>query len=109
MVNILENMIEILLRIFFIFIFLFSSIAYSQTLFIPISDPYIISIYKTGEKSQDGTYISKDSLGNIRIKGKFNGIKAIELGIGGCLSCNLKPFNKGLIGLFKLSLISKCK
>ena len=77
MVIILENMIEISQRIFFIFIFLFSSIAYSQTLFIPLSDPYIISIYKTGEKSQDGTYISKDSLGNIRIKGKFNGIKPI--------------------------------
>lgn len=70
-------MIEISQRIFFIFIFLISSIAYSQTLFIPLSDPYIISIYKTGEKSQDGTYTSKDSLGNIRIKGKFNGIKPI--------------------------------
>ena len=40
--------------------------AYSQKLFIPLSDPEIISIYKKGEKDEDGSYISRDSLGNIR-------------------------------------------
>ena len=51
--------------------------AYSQKLFIPLSDPEIISIYKKGEKDEDGSYISRDSLGNIRIKGKFNKLKPV--------------------------------
>ena len=44
----------------------------AQKLFIPINDSEIISIYKTGDKQDDGSYVSKDKSGNIRIQGKFN-------------------------------------
>ena len=64
--------IKILLIIFFI-----NTNAYSQKLFIPVNDLEIISIYKKGEKSNDGSYISRDSLGNIRIKGRFNKLKPV--------------------------------
>lgn len=62
--------------VFFIFIF-FPISSYSQKLFIPIDDAYLISIYKKGVKDQDGSYISEDSLGNIRIKGNFDGVKPV--------------------------------
>ena len=59
--------------VFFIFLIFHSDfILNAQKLFIPINDSEIISIYKTGEKQDDGSYISKDKLGNIRIQGKFN-------------------------------------
>ena len=59
--------------VFFIFLIFHSVfILNAQKLFIPINDSEIISIYKTGEKQDNGSYISKDKLGNIRIQGKFN-------------------------------------
>ena len=59
--------------VFFILLFFLSGfILNAQKLFIPINDSEIISIYKTGDKQDDGSYISKDKLGNIRIQGKFN-------------------------------------
>ena len=58
------------------FLFLFFLLAiensFAQKLFIPVSDPEIVSLYKKGEKSNDGTYISVDEDGNIRVKGKFD-------------------------------------
>ena len=51
--------------------------SFSQKIFIPVNDPEIISIYKLGEKDKDGTYISRDSSGNIRIKGKFDKLKPV--------------------------------
>ena len=47
--------------------------SYSQKLFIPISDKEIISLYKKGEKSSDGSYIVNDEKNITRIKGKFDG------------------------------------
>ena len=66
-----------LLKIIFFIFFIVPTFSYSQKLFIPINDTYLISIYKKGNKDQDGSYISKDSLGNIRIKGQFDGIKPV--------------------------------
>ena len=66
---------------FLLFFFIINSGSYiskAQKLFIPISDQEIISIYKTGEKKNDGSYESKDKNGNVRIKGKFN--KLIPVG-----------------------------
>ena len=59
--------------IFFFFNF-FPLLTFSQKIFIPISDPYVVSIYTKGDKDINGNYVSKDSLGNIIISGKFNGI-----------------------------------
>ena len=59
-------------------LFLFVENAVSQKLYIPVTDSEIISLYKKGEKSDDGTYISYDKERNIRIKGKFN--KLIPIG-----------------------------
>ena len=60
------------------FLFCFSPIfSYSQQLFIPISDSYVVKIYKHGDKDSLGNYISKDSLGNTIVLGKFDGIKAV--------------------------------
>ena len=44
----------------------------AQKLYIPISDPEIIKIYQKGNKKSNGEYLSKDSEGIVRIKGKFN-------------------------------------
>ena len=64
------------------FLFLFFLLAiensFAQKLFIPVSDPEIVSLYKKGEKSNDGTYISVDKEGNIRVKGKFD--KLVPIG-----------------------------
>ena len=60
---------------FLLFYFLFGFLSYfsrSQKLFVPVEDNEIISIYTKGEKKDDGSYISRDSKGNIRIKGKFD-------------------------------------
>ena len=54
-------------------IVLFINNSYSQKLFIPISDKEIISLYKKGEKSSDGSYIVNDEKKITRIKGKFDG------------------------------------
>ena len=54
--------------LFFLIINSGSYISKAQKLFIPISDQEIISIYKTGEKKNDGSYESKDKNGNVRIK-----------------------------------------
>ena len=65
--------------IFFILFFNYkNNLLNAQKLFIPINDPEIISIYKLGDKEKDGSYISKDNEGNIRVKGKFN--KLIPVG-----------------------------
>ena len=48
-----------------------SYLSESQKLFVPVEDKEIISIYTKGEKKEDGSYLSRDSEGNIRIKGKF--------------------------------------
>ena len=55
----------------------FPLVTFSQKIFIPISDPYVVSIYTKGDKDIDGGYISKDSLGNIIISGKFNDITPV--------------------------------
>ena len=60
---------------FLLFYCLFGFLSYfskSQKLFVPVEDNEIISIYTKGEKKDDGSYISRDSKGNIRIKGKFD-------------------------------------
>ena len=59
--------------VFFILFFIQkSNFINAQKLFIPINDSEIISLYKLGEKEKDGSYTSKDSLGNIRVQGQFN-------------------------------------
>ena len=65
--------------VFFVFLFVNNTFFLNaQKLFIPINDSEIISIYKSGDKQDDGSYISKDESGNIRIQGKFN--KLIPVG-----------------------------
>ena len=65
-----------LIKIVSIF-FLLTFHSFSQKLYIPISDPEILKIYKSGEKLSDGEYLSKDDEGNIRVKGRFNKITPI--------------------------------
>ena len=65
-----------LIKIVSIF-FLLTFHSFSQKLYIPISDPEILKIYKSGEKLSDGEYLSKDYEGNIRVKGRFNKITPI--------------------------------
>ena len=57
--------------------FLLTSYSFSQKLYIPISDPEVLKIYKSGEKLSDGEYVSKDKEGNIRVKGRFDKITPI--------------------------------
>ena len=59
-------------------IVLYACKSYSQKLFIPISDKEIISLYKKGEKSSDGSYIVNDKNNITRIKGKFDGKTPID-------------------------------
>ena len=63
-----------IINFIFCFFNFFPFLTFSQKIFIPISDPYIVSIYTKGDKDINGNYISKDSLGNTIISGKFNGI-----------------------------------
>ena len=70
------KMVKFFISFIIFFIINFNTLA--QKLYIPISDPEIINIYKTGNKSPGGEYLSKDSEGKIRIKGKFN--KLIPVG-----------------------------
>ena len=66
-------------KAFLYFLFLLAiENSFAQKLFIPVSDPEIVSLYKKGEKSDDGTYISVDKEGNIRVKGKFD--KLVPIG-----------------------------
>ncbi len=66
-------------KVFLYFLFLLAiENSFAQKLFIPVSDPEIVSLYKKGEKSNDGTYISVDEDGNIRVKGKFD--KLVPIG-----------------------------
>tara|TARA_B100000902_G_scaffold365015_1_gene385505 strand:- start:316 stop:1839 length:1524 start_codon:yes stop_codon:yes gene_type:complete len=73
-------MVNYIFKIAFLFFWLVNSTFFlnAQKLFIPINDSEIISIYKSGDKQDDGSYISKDKSGNIRIQGKFN--KLIPVG-----------------------------
>ena len=57
--------------------FLITSYSFSQKLYIPISDPEVLKIYKSGEKLSDGEYVSKDKEENIRVKGRFDKITPI--------------------------------
>ena len=45
----------------------FPLVTFSQKIFIPISDPYVVSIYTKGDKDIKGNYVTKDTLGNIII------------------------------------------
>ena len=58
-------------------LFLFFSypiFSFSQELYVPISDPYIVKIYNEGNKDSFRNYVSNDSLGNKIISGKFDGM-----------------------------------
>ena len=75
----INKMVNFKIKLFLSALFFILNIknGFSQKLFIPVNDPEIISIYKLGEKDQDGTYISRDSSGNVRIKGKFDKLKPV--------------------------------
>ena len=68
---------KLLLSILILFLFNLLT-SYSQELYVPISDPYIVKLYKYGKKDSLGNYTSKDSLGNTIISGKFDGTLPIE-------------------------------